>query len=873
MMAKDLPPRENTLFKRILKCYENKQYKSGLKHARQILSNSKYQEHGETLAMMGLTLNCLGRKEEAYDNVKRGLRNNLQSHVCWHVFGLLQRSDKKYEEAIKCYRNALRWDKDNLQILRDLSLLQIQTRDLDGYKMTRHQLLMLRANQRAGWIGYAIALHILGEFENALNVLLTFRKTQEGKPADYEYSELLLYEASIMVEAGRFKDALSHIYIHRESILDIQSWLEMAGDLHVRAGEHEESARVYEQLYHRNPENTEYIEKYITARQPYNDEESLEICRKLKVHHPRSEATFNFSLKLSSGNTFRSLVDEYLQRQLRKGVPPLFNILKHLLQDKTKLIFIKDLLHGYLTSLEQHKKFTSENDDTEFPTSYLHVLIFLAQLYDYERDTQRALHYIDRAIQHTPTYIDPYMVKSKVYKHAGDLPEASRWMDEARTLDLADRYLNSKCAKYMLRAGLFERAEETCALFTREGQPAVENLNEMQCMWFLTESARTYFNSQDWASTLQKCHEVEKHFVDIVEDQFDFHPYSMRKMTLRAYMGLLKLEDEIRGHVFFNKVADIAVKTYLYLHDKPLTATNGLGNGEADEMTEKEKKKLESKKKRAAKKKQQLKQEAAVNNSNNAVGGKDKKQAADGEFVPPPIVGEDLVKTETPLDDALKFLNPLRTLSPNSASTHRLAFEVFSRKGKLLLMIQSLKRSIKTCPSSPEIPLHLTQLVQFVKENGVPSGTVGEIATSEMKELLPGGNIQQWLSAREKSTSSGDLKSFFMLRCAQATLCPESSRDQLEQVLCYHLTDTFPPPCCSTETPPSSCHDTPSCNDTPTKKSHSTVDLESCYYVYDYLKYGVLNPSTEDVAAFSAKCHAAFPLAAAFHQQEADVPR
>ena len=52
-------------------------------------------------------------------------------------------------------------------------------------------------------------------------------------------------------------------------------------------------------------------------------------------------------------------------------------------------------------------------------------------------------------------------------QHAGDLPEASRWMDEARTLDLADRYLNSKCAKYMLRAGILERAEETCALFTR----------------------------------------------------------------------------------------------------------------------------------------------------------------------------------------------------------------------------------------------------------------------------------------------------------------------------------------------------------------------------------------------------------------------
>lgn len=54
----------------------------------------------------------------------------------WHVYGLLQRSDKKYDEAIKCYRNALKWDKDNLQILRDLSLLQIQMRDLEGYRVS-----------------------------------------------------------------------------------------------------------------------------------------------------------------------------------------------------------------------------------------------------------------------------------------------------------------------------------------------------------------------------------------------------------------------------------------------------------------------------------------------------------------------------------------------------------------------------------------------------------------------------------------------------------------------------------------------------------------------------------------------------------------
>ena len=60
-------------------------------------------------------------------------------------------------------------------------------------QMTRHQLLMLRANQRAGWVGYAIALHTLGEYENALNVLQTFRKTQEVRVRLFELSHSVVF--------------------------------------------------------------------------------------------------------------------------------------------------------------------------------------------------------------------------------------------------------------------------------------------------------------------------------------------------------------------------------------------------------------------------------------------------------------------------------------------------------------------------------------------------------------------------------------------------------------------------------------------------------------------------------------------------------
>lgn len=68
-----------------MKLYESKQYKKAIKACDQILK--KFPDHGETLAMKGLTLNYMDKKEEAYDLVRKGLRCDLKSHVCWHVYG------------------------------------------------------------------------------------------------------------------------------------------------------------------------------------------------------------------------------------------------------------------------------------------------------------------------------------------------------------------------------------------------------------------------------------------------------------------------------------------------------------------------------------------------------------------------------------------------------------------------------------------------------------------------------------------------------------------------------------------------------------------------------------------------------------------
>ncbi|TRY87613.1 hypothetical protein DNTS_005998 [Danionella cerebrum] len=702
-----LPPKENALFKRILRCYEHKQYRNGLKFCKQILSNPKFSEHGETLAMKGLTLNCLGKKEEAYELVRRGLRNDLKSHVCWHVYGLLQRSDKKYNEAIKCYRNALKWDKDNLQILRDLSLLQIQMRDLEGYRTSPDKV-------------------------------------------DYEYSELLLYQNQVLREAGLSREALKHLTTYEKQICDKLAVEETKGELLLNLKRFEEAAEVYRHLQERNPENWSYYHGLEKALKPGSTEEKLKIYEEAWDKYPKGLVPRRLPLSFLSGDKFRECLDRYLRMNFSKGCPPVFTTLRSLYQDKEKVTIIEELVVGFETSLRSCRMFSPDDDGKEEPpTTLLWVQYFLAQHYDQIGQHSMALEYINAAIESTPTLIELFLIKAKIYKHAGNIREAARWMDEAQALDTADRFINSKCAKYLLKAGLVKEAEEMCAKFTREGASAVENLNEMQCMWFQTECALAYKSMDKYGEALKKCHEIERHFVEITDDQFDFHTYCMRKMTLRSYVDLLKLEDVLRMHPFYFKASHTAIEIYLNLHDNPLTDDNKELQADTGNLTDKELKKLRNKQ-RKAQKKAQLEEEKKNAEKEKQLKNQKKKKEDDDEEIGGPkeeLIPEKLARVESPLDEAVKFLTPLKNLVKNKIETHLLAFEIYFRKEKFLLMLQSVKRAYAIAPDHPWLHQCLVRFFKGVSESKELSETVSMVLKQEISRLFGESNAKSFNQA------------------------------------------------------------------------------------------------------------------------------
>ncbi|KAL8171710.1 hypothetical protein V2J09_023514, partial [Rumex salicifolius] len=678
-MGATLPSKEANLFKLIVKSYETKQYKKGLKAADAILK--KFPDHGETLSMKGLTLNCMDRKTDAYELVRLGLKNDLKSHVCWHVYGLLYRSDREYREAIKCYRNALRIDPDNIEILRDLSLLQVaQMRDLSAFVETRQQLLTLKPNHRMNWIGFAVSHHLNSNPAKAIEILEAYEGTLED---DYppesercEHGEMLLYKISLMEECGFHQRALDELQKKELKIVDKLGYKEQEVALMMKLGRFEEAEKSYRFLLSMNPDNYRYCEGLQRCAGLYSETghysvdqiEKLDaLYKSLVPQYTWSSAVKRIPLDFLQGDKFYKAADSYIRPLLTKGVPSLFSDLSPLYDHPGKADLLEKLIMEFEEFITKNGTFPG-SAEKEPPSTLMWTLSLVAQHYDRLGHLDLALKKIDEAISHTPTVIDLYLVKVTL-------------------------------------------AEKTAVLFTKDGDQH-NNLHDMQ---YELASGESYFRQDDLGRALKKFLAVEKHYADITEDQFDFHSYCLRKMTLRTYVEMLKFQDRLHSHSYFQKAAAGAIRCYIKLFDCPPKSASE-EDEEMSKLPPSQKKKLRQKQKKAearAKKEAESKiEETSANNSSKT--GKRQAKAVD-----PDPNGEKLMKVEDPLMEATKYLKLLQINSKDSLETHLLSFEVNMRKQKVLLAFQALKHLLRLDAESPDTHCCLVRF--FHKVHSMPA--------------------------------------------------------------------------------------------------------------------------------------------------------
>lgn len=830
-----LPAKEQSIFKTVVRLYETKLFKKAIKAADQILK--KFPENGETLAMKGLIVNQLDRKEEAHDLVRQGLRKNMRSHICWHVYGLLYRSDHDYFQAARSYVNALRLDPDNQQILRDLALLQVQIRDYEGFEESRRKLLAVRPSQKSNWIGVAISFHLQKNYAKTLEVVKTYLNTLSSEALSmqdpYEHSELLLYRVMVLEEAGDYEKALEHIDMDESSILDWFAVREGRVRLLTKLGRHDEAARVLRALISVNPDNHAYhalLHAASTSHIAEDEEEarlkrSLDICDENAANYSHSRAGLRIALGLlPSGDhpEFLPRADRYVRPFLRRGVPSLFADLKALYVCPSKAEALFSLFNGYAESMQSSlpslpplmpmpataagngSVSSEESPQAEDGSVLLWIHHFLAHHYDRIGQIELAITEIDKALAHPDTVTECRMAKARFLKHAGDTNQALTLADEARKEDLSDRFVNTKSTKYALRADNVPQAESWISLFTRDGDTGgVQALYDMQCIWYELEAAESHLRCGEIAPALKKFMAVERHFTDMIEDQFDFHTYCLRKVTLRSYVMMLRMEDSLRSHAYFRRAATGVARCLLRLFDMPagerLATTSGDSSsiaGFADMSDAERKKALSKKKKRDAKNrakeaevasstaassngigadeaKKGKKDDASTNNAKKSNAAEKAKNPgwmetdADGlEHVK--LLLESSKPAMTPLSEATLRIRELEKFEAEFIDTHVLAFQVAMRKKRYLQALRAVRRAQQIDAESPESLMIAVQLAhetsgkEFPDDVSVVFKSLGDVLDgkspvesveayiarqqSNAANLLGAGGILLWLA-------------------------------------------------------------------------------------------------------------------------------
>lgn len=695
---KPLSSKDQSNFRDAIKLYEANQYRKAHKITEQILK--KNPGHGETTALRGLMRCHINQKDEGIADLKKALTTDPESYICWHLYGIHAKMEKNYEEAVKAFTKTFKLEPNNASVCRDLAMLQAQTRQFAGAVISRGKILEGKPGFRQNWSALAVAQFLNKEYSASENTLTNFEKAINTKlpKTDLENTEMILFKNVVIYESGDVARALEHLDSIADDVNDPLSVMEYRAKYLLELGRKKEAEREYRALVKRNSENREYLFKLEEALSidPSNTKLRKILYEKLAQKYPRSIVIKAIPLEFLTGADFKASVTSYLTNFFKRGVPSTFVSLKSFYKDQSKLKIIDEVVTELYQTLS-----SNPGEDS----SLLWVTFYLAQHYSYLKKNDVGLEYIDKCFKLSPEkyFVEFSLVKAKILKHAGDLVGASAVLEEARASDKADRFVNSKTGKYLLRANKIEDAIKTLSMFTKNDAngSGVRDMHDMQSLYCLIELAEAYKRVGNYGPSLKSFEGIYNVFREIFTDQFDFHSYSLLKGTARAYIDIISFSDRVYDLHTYHRAAKGATDLYITIKkDNDQRKIDEIAAEKALEQLSEEERKRALKKikkdrvkelKRETEEREKLAQAA--------------KAAKEDPNTPKPVVdldpnGKKLLEAEDPLAEAARYWKPLSEQGPTSLITWTIGYEIYSQQHKYLLALQAVSPKGKTSGAS-----------------------------------------------------------------------------------------------------------------------------------------------------------------------------
>jgi N-alpha-acetyltransferase 15/16, NatA auxiliary subunit len=227
---------------------------------------------------------------------------------------------------------------------------------------------------------------------------------------------------------------------------------------------------------------------------------------------------------------------------------------------------------------------------------------------------------------------------------------------------------------------------------------------------------------------------VVKHFNDFQEDQFDFHSYCLRKVTLRAYVSVLRFEDVVYGQEYFYRAAAGIVRIYLHLNDIP--TSNESEEPDYSKMDAAERKKAKAvarKKKKALEKKETVSSTQEHDIAQN--GNQKPNQKGKVDIIDEDPLGLEYLKKDH-LEEAKKYSSMLAKFAPQNLETWILQYDLAVRRKKPMLALQALFKARNIDPESSELFSRIVDFTGKVEHFGEVSSAVRSVIAAEAPDLV-----------------------------------------------------------------------------------------------------------------------------------------
>lgn len=219
---------------------------------------------------------------------------------------------------------------------------------------------------------------------------------------------------------------------------------------------------------------------------------------------------------------FAKFTPKLLEDLLLKGSPAVFSLFKRYFDDAEKRQVIWNSIEAFI-----------QRDDLKIAS-----LCFAANFHSVTGKQEDALKYVDQLTSIQPDQNDHLLLKAKILKRSDKSTDAVQVLAPAIESFLNDKFSASKVAKYQLRFGSIAKGQEIISSFIQKPtfQEKIGDLHEMQAIWYLIEMADRLMKEGKYLDAACFYRRIEMIFEEFIDDQLDFHGYSIRRMSFVDYI-------------------------------------------------------------------------------------------------------------------------------------------------------------------------------------------------------------------------------------------------------------------------------------------------------------------------------------------------